>query len=198
MKKTKFYLIKKVFPERVLDFLRIVYNPFKYNYQPPNDCFLVKNIDQLVFNQVNNGCFNRYDLVVIYLAIEQYYKKNQVGFALYEKMQKKRMKYRNDFDNRDFNVERFIAEILLNIEKKGYDYRHSITLDINQQLCDGAHRLSAAIYFNLPVLSVTILRSKSNIFYGIDWFKSNHFTSDELNLILLKKNEIFLKLGLSN
>jgi hypothetical protein len=45
------------------------------------------DVRELFFQQQRGNKFNRYDIVVRYLAIENYYKINDFGFNLYNKMQ---------------------------------------------------------------------------------------------------------------
>ena len=112
-------------------------------------------------------------------------------------MQKKRMEYRGDKNDRNNSIDEF-ESLLINIEKNGFDYRSCITIDKNQHLCDGAHRFASAIYFNIPVISVKVLRAKSDIDYGIDWFKDYQFNEEELKIMNRKKDEIFLRYGNEN
>ena len=45
------------------------------------------NTDELLLCQYKENLFNRYDIVISLLAIEEYYGKNNCGFSLYEKLQ---------------------------------------------------------------------------------------------------------------
>ena len=196
--KQKFELVKKYLPGNTLDLLRRIYTPIKYSHYSKGDYLIVQKVDKLLSRQFRNSCFNRYDLIIIYMAIEQYYNKNNIGYALYEKMQKKRMIYRQDMNFRDNKTGRFINEIIMSIEKNGFDYRSSITIDRNQHLCDGAHRFSSAIYFNIPVISVRVLRGKSDITYGIDWFKDHQFNTEAIEIMKRTKDDIFFRYGIEN
>jgi hypothetical protein len=196
MKKQKFQLIKKYLPENILNFLRKIYTPIKYSHYSKGDFLLVQKVNKLLSKQLRNERFNRYDLIIIFIAIEQYYDKNSIGYDLYEKMQKKRMEYRGDKDDRHNTIEVFKG-LLNNIEKNGFDYQSTITVDRNQHLCDGAHRLTCAIYFKVPVISVKVLRTNSDITYGIDWFRNYHFNSEELEIMKNKGEEILSHYGIT-
>ena len=130
------------------------------------------------------------------MAIEQYYKNNNIGFALYDKMQKNRMEYRDDKNDRHNTIDEFKG-LLNSIEKNGFDYSSSLTVDRNQQLCDGAHRFARAIYFKIPVIPVKVLRTNSDITYGIDWFRNYHFNSEELEIMKNKGEEIMSHYGIT-
>ena len=197
LKKQKYQLLKKNLPENIVKSLKNIYFPIKYKHYSKGDYLLVQKLEKLLLRQLRNGSFNRYDLIVIYMAIEQFYSKNDFGFSLYEKMQKKRMEYRGDKNDRHNTIDEFIG-LLNNIEKNGFDYQSVITIDKNQQLCDGAHRFSSAIYFKIPVISVKVLREKSVIVYGINWFKKYQFNTEELEMIKRKKDEIFLRYRIEN
>jgi len=197
MKKQKFQLIKKYLPENILNFLRKIYTPIKYSHYSKGDFLLVQKVNKLLSKQLRNERFNRYDLIIIFIAIEQYYDKNSIGYDLYEKMQKKRMEYRGDKNDRHNTIDVFKG-LLNNIESSGYNYNSFITVDKNQQLCDGAHRFSCALYFDIPVIAVKVLRGKSDIYYGIDWFKKNLFNTEELDVIERKKKEILLHHKIDN
>tara|TARA_Y100000588_G_scaffold322509_2_gene354600 strand:+ start:48150 stop:48749 length:600 start_codon:yes stop_codon:yes gene_type:complete len=186
----RYHLLKKYLPENQLNLLRKLYKPIKYSHYSKGDLLLAQETSKLFFKQFINDFFNRYDLIVIYLAIEQYFNKNNIGYDLYEKMQMKRMEYRGDRNDRHNTINEFKG-LLKNIEKNGYDYQSSITIDRNQKLCDGAHRFSSAIYFKLPVIPIKMLRQESDIIYGIDWFKNNNFNLNELEIIKHKGEEIF-------
>ena len=49
-----------------------------------------------------------------------------------------------------------------------------------------------------PVISLKVLRERSDIVYGIDWFKNYQFNTEELEIIKRKKDEIFLSYGIEN
>lgn len=129
--------------------------------------------------------FNRLDTVVRYLAIEEYYKKNNVGFKLYEKMQQKRIRESKvDYLN-------IFKQTIKSFEEKGYDIEYPLEMDLNLNLLDGSHRFSLILYHRVPKISFRILRNRAlKVEYGIEWFKNNGFTQQEINIILNKAKEI--------
>lgn len=135
----------------------------------------------LFLAQCFNNYFNAIDIVVKYLAIENYYGKNDFGFELYRKMQLKRV-------NEDW-TERFM-ELIKSFEN-GIDMNSRIETDLNYSIHDGAHRLALALYHKcdevpVRVFNVEVQRRE----YGMTWFKSNDFTKKEINLINEKLNEL--------
>ena len=96
-------------------------------------------INRLVHQQYRHGQFNRYDLIVRYLAAEEYFGDNDFGWALYEKMQK-------ICGFRDNSVATY-QKLLNSVEQNGLDPDTSIEIDEYGNLVDGAHRLSLVLYF---------------------------------------------------
>lgn len=138
----------------------------------------------LFLAQYCNNYFNALDIVVKYLAIENYYGKNDFGFELYRKMQLKRV-------NEDW-TERYV-ELIKSFEK-GIDMESMLKVDLNYSIHDGAHRLALALYHGygeVPtrVFNVEVQRRD----YGAKWFESNDFTQQELNLIYNKLDELLAK-----
>lgn len=80
-----------------------------------------------------------------YLAIEQYYGKNDYGYEIYKKSIKL-------LDSADDVVEKRLREFLkliINWEKKGYDENKPVKILGNGLIVDGAHRISLALYHRL-------------------------------------------------
>lgn len=134
--------------------------------------------------------FNRYDIVVRYLAVENYYQKNKNGFLLYEKMQKARKGVENVQAYTD-NLKNLIASF----EEKGYDGESEIECDEELWLLDGSHRMAMYLYHDILKIRVKIrsVPKENRPYYGIDWFRDNGFTQEELRQIEQKQEEIFLK-----
>ncbi|WP_026894443.1 hypothetical protein [Clostridiisalibacter paucivorans] len=161
----------------------------------PSNIFLDPNIyisydmKSLLTNQYNKkNEFNRMDIIVRYLAIEEYYGKNKYGFKFYEKMQKAR-------GQKIHNIERFIKTIK-SIEENGFDDDSPVLVDLNLQLIDGSHRLACALYFNFNKIPIKIQPQMTNIEYSIEWFKKAGFTDIELEKIKDKQQEILEEKGM--
>lgn len=135
----------------------------------------------LFLAQYFNNYFNALDIVVKYLAIENYYGKNDFGFELYRKMQLKRV-------NEDW-TERYIG--LIKSFEKGIDMESMLKVDLNYSIHDGAHRLALALYHGyeeVPTRVFNVEVQRRN--YGAEWFESNDFTQEELDLIYNKLDEL--------
>lgn len=143
---------------------------------PTNDLFLA---------QYYNNDFNAVDVVVKYLAIENYFGLNQVGFSIYEQMQQKRI-------NENWN-ERF--KLLINsVEKRGYLENFPIQTDVNYSIHDGAHRLALALFLGIKNVNVEIFNvEKVRRSYTLAWFKEYKFTQQQLEIIKTKLQELLEK-----
>jgi len=153
-----------------------------------NDLLVMQETDKFLGYQYVNGNFNRFDTIVRYLAVENFYHKNDYGFELYRKMQ----------DKRGFieGAEAKFKDLIVSIEKNGFSIYSPLPVSRNQALIDGSHRLAIALYFNQTILPIRRSLFNYSIFYGIDWFIKNNFSDKEIKLITDKKKEIFYNKGL--
>lgn len=140
-----------------------------------------------IFLQQNgsDGAYGRWDTVVRYLAIEDYFGKNDYGFRLYRKMQAARQG-----EHYPEYAEVTFRKLIQSFEKNGYDTDSGITCDANLRLMDGSHRMALCLYYGIPEVKVTVLRRDSNIKYGEGWFWENGFTEEEIALIRNKCKEL--------
>lgn len=146
------------------------------------------DVEEIFIQQNLLSGYNRLDTVVRYLAIEEYYGKNNYGFNLYKKMQGKRI-------NEEYvkgSVERFRA-LIESWDKKGYNSSSEITLDNNNFLIDGSHRLALALYHRISNISCKVYKKNTVIEYGISWFVQNGFTVEEMKIIQDKCDELLLR-----
>ena len=138
---------------------------------------IIINIRELLVQQYSNNEFGRYDIFVRLLAIEEYYNKNNIGFALYKKMQNLRVhpQYAQSAEKR-FKL------LIKSFEEKGYDETSEIIVDKNLKLLDGSHRIALAIYHNTPKVKIRIVDRITDIEYGLSWFKQ-YFTDEECKVL---------------
>lgn len=136
------------------------------------------NTNELMLCQYKMGMFNRYDIVVRLLAIEEYYGKNNYGFSLYEKMQSERAE---DASYGKISLQRFI-KLIESYEKNGYKKDSELIIDERLHLFDGSHRLALAIYFKITRLTVRIVKRENEVFYGKEWFEGL-FSQEKCNTI---------------
>lgn len=135
------------------------------------------------------------DVIIRYLAIENYYGKNNNGFELYNEMQKTRVKTNKKVPKyRDDNGIRF-KKLIESFDKKGYDYKYPIQLNSQFALFDGAHRLALALYHNMSSVPVYIdFTEKETPNYSLEWFKDNEM-SNYVDIICKKYKNIIEKLS---
>ena len=98
----------------------------------------------LLAKQVVNNAFNRYDLVVRYMAILSFINNDNIGVSLYQKMQERRKgsAYKNPW--------RVFQDLIVSIRDNGYDFSQPILVNKDMHIVDGAHRLACALFFNEP------------------------------------------------
>lgn len=113
--------------------------------------------------------FNRYDIVVRYMAIESYYGLNDFGFDLYERMQLCR--------HGKSNLGGF-KSIISSFEKNRYLKNKPIVLFSDGALRDGSHRLACSLYFGIKDIPVRWLKEPNGVDYSIRWFEQNGFPVD--------------------
>jgi len=153
--------------------------------QPKKYSFSVSDI---FFANCIQGELLRWDVAVKYLAIENYYGKNDFGFNLYAKMQN----LRTGDDVADKAIENF-KNLIVSWETNGYDEKSCIYLDSDFTLQNGAHRLAMALYHNMPYINTHLLHRGKSASFGRDWFQKKGFTEDELSIIDSKSQELFRK-----
>lgn len=142
------------------------------------------NVEEIFMNQNKLSGFNRLDIVVRYLAIEDYYGKNKYGFELYKKMQGKRI----DEEYIETSVDAFVK--LIESFERGYDEQSEIVLDEGLDLVDGSHRMALALYHGVKEISCKVYNEKIAVNYGVEWFLKNDFSLNEIQIILDKCKEL--------
>ena len=152
------------------------------------DLLLKQETGKLLSRQMVGTVFNRMDIIVRYLAIEEFFGLNDFGWTLYRKMQERRGPFPHSEDN--------FRALLRYIVEKGFDPHSRIKVDEAQRLIDGSHRMACALYFGEKEVPVEIVPGKFDVRYGIEWFERVGFTPSELEIIQNKKGEIFKKWGL--
>lgn len=149
------------------------------------DCIYVNlKATDLFLAQYHDCEFNAIDIVVKFLAIENYYKKNDFGFELYRKMQMKRV-------GEDW-TERFVK--LIQSFENGIDMESWVKTDLHYSIHDGAHRLALALFHGYEDIPVRVFNVEvQRRYYGINWFRENDFSEKEISLIMSKLNELLHK-----
>lgn len=138
----------------------------------------------LFLAQYKENDYNAIDIIVKYLAIENYYGLNDFGFNLYNKTQ--RIRTNKNWD------ERFIG--LIESVGSKYDVSSFVETDLNYSIHDGAHRTALALFHDIDELPLRLFNtSLYRRTYNLDWFKENSFTVDEITIIEEKLKELLHK-----
>ena len=143
------------------------------------------NFQDILSMQCKENELLRLDIVVRLLAIENYYGKNDYGFDLYRKMQRRRQGEQSGEEA----VEQF-KKLILSYEQNGYDPASAVIVDKNLLLCDGSHRIACGIYFHQTEITINVLSVNYPVEYSVDWFLINGFSDDEMCKIVAKEKEI--------
>lgn len=142
---------------------------------------LLISTKDLFLAQYRDNIYNAVDIVVKYLAIENFYGLNDFGFELYKKTQILRT-------NKDWE-ERF-KNLIKSIEF-GYDRRSFVETDLNYSIHDGAHRVALGLFHGINELSLRLFNT--NLYrrsYSLRWFLENDYTDKEVTIINDKLNEL--------
>lgn len=97
-----------------------------------------------------------YAVAVRYLAIENYYKKNDIGYRAYVKMQQIHCEEKTAVKR----LERFI-HLIENWDRCGYREECDIMVDTDSRLFDGLHRFSLACYHQMEKIYARVFPSVS-------------------------------------
>lgn len=160
------------------------------HHKPPRieENWEMVDLKPFIKKQVKYSKFNRMDIIARYLAIENYYGKNDFGWAIYHKMQTIRMK-----DNPKGAKQRGKAftKLIESVKDNGYLYNKPIRVKPSLSLVNGSHRLATALYFGVEkVLVWKDRQTKKKTVFNIKWFKKNGFKTEHINAIKLKAKEL--------
>ena len=178
--------IFRKFQNRFNFYLNYLKNYFRYDISLHSDGFQMIPTASLLAKQIVDHTFNRYDIIVRYMAIDSFFNTENEGVNLYEKMQNNRQgsAYKNPW--------KVFQELIISFNDKGADSNYPLLVNKDLQIVDGAHRLACALYFNEPFIAIKINKKLNFSPYDVNWFKSNDFSTKELDLILQLKQEIFI------
>lgn len=134
-------------------------------------------------------------LLLRYRTIEAFYSKDDKWWDYYNMMQQKRVAQKPIIPREKANNEKAFKTLIKNIEKNGFNYDFPITINRKFRLIDGSHRLVAALYFDIPFVSVNMNSDTidMNPEYSLTWFKDNGF--EEIIDEMVKTYEKIIKKG---
>jgi len=134
-----------------------------------------------------DGRFNRMDIIVKYMAIEEFEGVSSGGLKLYRKMQDKRVNKNMRRKRPDLTTGESFKKLYRSIKKNGI--KTPVPLNPDHTLKEGSHRLAAALYLDIDI-PVVVDGQKTLPGYGLTWFRDNGFTGDEIAAIKNKYNHI--------
>ena len=136
--------------------------------------------------------YQRLDIIVKYLAIENYYGKNDYGFNLHQKLQKLRQNQSAYMpEGYELISREAFRNLIQSIEKNGWDKESEISVDNRLFLTDGAHRVAACLYFGITHVRVQVLDDDIDILpFTVDYLENGGFTKEEVNIICKKAEEL--------
>jgi len=167
-------------------------------------------VKDIVDKQWRKGRFNRMDMIMRLLCVDEYYangKKPGRMFKWYRKMQHIRItkirhirpdKFPHGFEQR--RVRQFIA-LIESFEKKGYDMSvKGIRLDKDWELANGSHRMAMCIHFKIPEIPVRWPCDSTKVRrgYSVKWFSKKGFPKELIQKLEEKRVEVFNMLELKD
>lgn len=160
-----------------------------------NSCHITIDVREFFMQQnsaLGNVDYQRMDVVIKYLAIENYFGKNDYGFYLHQKLQALRSGQSECMpENYEVISREVFRELIQSIEKNGFDAKSELVADSRLFLLDGAHRLAAALYFGVPTVSLRVTNNEVDILpFTLEYLKDGGFSDTELQIIEDKAKEL--------
>lgn len=136
--------------------------------------------------------YQRLDVVIKYLAIEDYFGKNDYGFKLHQKLQALRQRQSGGIDEGYELLSReAFRNLICSIEQNGWDDASEISVDSRLFLADGAHRLAASLYFGVSEIRVQVIDEEINVLpFTLDYLRDGGFTDEEIEIVCAKAEEL--------
>ena len=171
-----FPFLKKILKNNVqkVYFLGIkLYKKRKYKLVVDEHEFYFKVSPKDLFLHYLNSNENSLHLIIYFLAIEEYFHKNDVGFALYKKMESIfDILPLDNFKNLIYSYEKGIAQ-----------EEQSLLVNDNLNLLQGGEFLTSAYYFGRDMLYVKNDISLENFDFDKAWLVENGFVAEEISAI---------------
>lgn len=135
---------------------------------------------------IQQHSYDNYAFAIRYLAIENYYEKNSIGYDVYLKalyLQCEAQTARKRLNN--------FIRLIDDWDKNGYRQEQAILIDQKKRLIDGTHRLSLACYHKMEYIYCDIFPYsdqydkvvKKNHFLSMDMLKKSGFQPYELKAL---------------
>ena len=150
-----------------------------------------RSIQDILQQQFKNGEFNRVDVVVRYLAIGNFYGKNDYGYDLYRNM------YKMCFPKREMSVINSRIKKFDNLIGKYKDgkfnlKKYPINMTPTGKIWDGSHRLSISIYHNEDKVNTSQVGKDLRKFFNLGTNRfTSYFSEEDMQIISSAQEEIF-------
>lgn len=180
------YIQKDVLPVQMFDMTE---DKVKHIRMDVRELFLQQNASIFEMD------YQRLDVVIKYLAIENYYGQNDYGFYLHQKLQRLRQGQSECMPEGYEAISReAFRSLISSIEQNGWDDTSEISVDSRLFLTDGAHRLAASIYFGVSEIRVQVIDEEINVLpFTLDYLREGGFTDEEIAIIRKKAEELLNK-----
>lgn len=168
------------------------------------------SVAEIVDKQYRKGRFNRMDMVMRLLCIDEYYENERKPgkmFKIYRKMQHSRIlkirHIRPDKFPKGFEQKRArqFVELIKSFEEKGYDMNaKAIRLDKDFELANGSHRMAMCIHFGIPEIPIKWPSdsTKPRRGYSLKWFTKRGFSPDIIHKLDARRKKMLNDLGLKD
>lgn len=149
-------------------------------------------VADLLKKQILDGEFNRYDIIVRLISVEEYLKDDNYNFKLYKKMQHKRM--RADPARCHEYITQF-KTLIKSIHDHGFEEGCPILIGNTLHIIDGSHRMACCLHYNVQYITAKVHERDMYAPYNIKWFHDNLFTFKEIKKINKRWEELKEKYG---
>lgn len=143
----------------------------------------------LLNNSMKNDYYNAH-LMIRYKLIENYYNGDKrEWWNIYNEMQRKRVEQKSIIDRAKAENETAFRNLISSFQENGFNEDYPIIVNKYFRLVDGSHRLSLALYFKIPYVTIMMDDFSHGIDpeYSLSWFLENGF--ENLEEIIIKTYE---------
>lgn len=128
---------------------------------------------------------NSCDIWTRFLAIDNYYGKNNDGFDIYNEIQHYRVNQIREIPREQYDNEETFRKLIASFEKHGFLKEHPLDLNKDFMVVDGAHRLALSLYNKIELVPVRFQEKYYNFDfdYSIKWLRENGFSKYEERLM---------------
>lgn len=120
---------------------------------------------------------NDCEIPIRFLALDNYFGKNDFGFAIYDEIQKYRVGNNSDIPIEQYdNMEKFKL-LIESMSTNGFLSEYPLVLNKHFAVVDGAHRLAIALYLGIQSVPVIFPQEAFDFEfdYSLDWLRNNGF-----------------------